>query len=314
MQAAPLSVLRSVTSSGHNEKLAVAFTHFDQIKGQNLRTSADKRSHVMASVLNALSNLQGVLGAPIVRSVEHGIDNRCFMFGGVDQNLNRLPKRAADYMGEELTRLVDFCEQAILPPPPPEACPIYDPTGISFAVREAINKFQGPWLARLGLGSYEGARKEHWTRIKALNRRIAGELDDEYDTLRPVADLVARLTESISEFLNAPIDWTRESEDEQEEQAAIARVRRAVSAAMHDLAIRRLVEEHLGEWRAAFDYRGAGSTDLRARAIRGIYDEAAPLPDAVMPPPSKQFLSEIRRLVTGAIEASGGYVRLGDNA
>jgi hypothetical protein len=29
----------------------------------------------------------------------------------------------------------------------PEACPIYDPTGISFAAQEAINKFQGPWLA-----------------------------------------------------------------------------------------------------------------------------------------------------------------------
>ena len=34
MQAAPLSVLRSVATSGHSEKLAVAFTHFDQIKGR----------------------------------------------------------------------------------------------------------------------------------------------------------------------------------------------------------------------------------------------------------------------------------------
>ena len=234
------------------------------------------------------------------------------MLGGIDQNLDRLPTRAAEYMGRELTMLVEFCEQAILPPPPPEACPIYDPTGISFAVREAISKFQGPWLARLGLGSYEGARKEHWTRVKALNRRIAGELDDEYDTLRPVADLVARLTESISRFLDAPIDWTREPEDEQDEQTAIAQVRRVVSAAMHDLAVRRLVEGHLGEWRTAYNYRGTGSTFHRARAIRGIYDEAAPLPDAVMPPPSKRFLDEIRHLVTGAIEVSGGHVRLGD--
>ena len=33
MQAAPLSVLRAVASSGHHNKLAIAFTHFDQIKG-----------------------------------------------------------------------------------------------------------------------------------------------------------------------------------------------------------------------------------------------------------------------------------------
>ena len=314
MQAAPLSVLRAVAATGHNEKLAVAFTHFDQIKGQNLRTSGDKRGHVMASVLNALSNLQDVLGAPVVRSIEHGIDGRCFMLGGVDQNLSRLPSRAADYMSGELAKLVDFFERAILPPSPPEACPVYDPTGISFAVQEAVAKFREPWLARLGLGIYEGVRKEHWTRVKALNRRIAGDLDDEYDTLRPVADLVARLTEAVSRFLDEPIDWTRESEDDQERQAAIARIRRAVSAAMHELAMRRLVEEHLGEWRTAYDLRGTGSTFKRARTIRGIYAEAAPLPDAVMPPPSKHFLAEVRRIVTSAIEASGGHVRLSDGA
>jgi hypothetical protein len=314
MQAAPLSVLRAVASSSHEKKLAVAFTHFDQIKGHNLRTFADKRGHVMASVLNALSNLRDILGTPVVKSIEHGLDDRCFMFGGVDQNLARLPARAAEYMTSELGQLVDFCEQAIMPPPVPEACPVYDPTGLSFAVREAVLNFQGPWLARLGLGPYEGVRKEHYSRVKALNRRIAGELDDEYDTLRPVADLVARLTESISRFLDSPIEWTRESDGDEEKQAAISRIRRAVSAVMYELAVRRLVADHLTQWRTAYDFRGDGSSFTRARTIRGIYDEAAPIPDAVMPPPSRQFLDEIRRIVTSAIEASGGYVRLKDVA
>ena len=310
MQAAPLSVLRSVASSGHSTKLAVAFTHFDQIRGPSLRTSADKRDHVMASVLNALSNLRDTLGVPVTKSIEQDIDERCFMFGGVDRSLKRLPGRAADYMCEELSGLVDFCEKAILPPPPPEARPIYDPTGISFAVRTAVLKFQGPWLARLGLGGYEGVRKEHWTRVKALNRRIAGELDDEYDSLRPVADLVARMTESVSRFLDNPIDWTREPEDDQERHAAIAEIRRSVSTEMHKFALQRLVEQHLAEWRAAYDLRGTGSTFVRARKIGGIYDDAAPVPDAVMPPPSKQFLADVRRIVVGAIDGSGGEVRL----
>ena len=310
MQAAPLSVLRYVAASGHSEKLAVAFTHFDQIKGPSLRTSADKRDHVMASVLNALSNLRDTLGTPVTRSIELEIDQRCFMFGGVDRSLKELPSRAADYMRDELAGLVRFCEKAILPPLPPEARPIYDPTGISFAVQEAVSKFQGPWRARLGLAGYEGVRKEHWTRVKALNKRIAGELDDEYDTLRPIADLVARMTESVSRFLDNPIDWTWESEDDQERQAAIAPIRRAVSAKMHKLALRRLVEWHLSEWREAYDFRGRGSTFERVKTIRGIYDEAAPVPDAVMPPPSKQFLAEVRDIVTVAIEGSGGEVRL----
>jgi len=95
MQAAPLAVLRAVTSSGHNEKLAIAFTHFDQIKGQNLPTFPEKRTHVMASVLNALASLRDVLGVSVVNMIERSIDKRCFMLGGVDKQLGKLPSRAA---------------------------------------------------------------------------------------------------------------------------------------------------------------------------------------------------------------------------
>lgn len=309
MQAAPLSVLRTVAHSGHSEKLAVAFTHFDQIKGPNLRTLSDKRGHVMASVLNALSNLRDDLGMSFVRSIEHGIDARCFMLGGVDRNLGRLQGRAGDYMRDALRALVQFCEDAILPPEPPEASPVYDTSGIPFAVREAVSNFQAPWLARLGLASHEGVRKEHWTRVKALNRRIAGELDDEYDRLKPVADLVARLNEAVSRFLDVPVGWTREPADVQERQAAIASIQRVVSSELHELALRRIVERHLDNWRTAYELRGRGSTFERARAIRGIYDDAAPLPDAIMPPPSKRFLAEVRRIVVNAIRTGGGEVK-----
>jgi hypothetical protein len=190
MQAAPLSVLRAVASSGHHRKLAVAFTHFDQIKGQNFQKFADKRAHVMASVLNALSSLRDVLGLAVVNAIERGIDARCFMLGGVDRQLAKLPARAADYMRAQLTDLGRSTIRQVSASP----------------FRNAVNKFQGPWLARLGIGTYEGFRKEHWTRVKALNRRIAGELDDEYDTLRPIADLATQLRESISRFLNNPIE------------------------------------------------------------------------------------------------------------
>jgi len=309
MQAAPLSVLRAVTSSGHHAKLAIAFTHFDQIKGQNLPTFSEKRAHVIASVHNAMSSLRDVLGLSVVNAIEHGLEERCFMLGGVDRQLATLPSRAADYMKGQLEDLVRFFERAIVPAPATEARPVYDPTGIGFVVQEAVNKFQGPWLARLGMGTYEGFSKEHWARVKALNRRIAGELGDEYDTLQPVADLVTQLRESVSRFLNNPIDWTRQPVDAQEEQAALAHVRQMVDTGLHDLAVRRLVETHLAEWRTAYEeFRGPGSTRRRAVAIHAIYESAAPLPDAVMTPPSATFLAEIRRIVTAAIEANGGKV------
>ena len=146
--------------------------------------------------------------------------------------------------------------------------------------------------------------------MKALNRRIAGGLDIEYDTLMPVADLVGSMTETVSRFLDNPIDWTRVPEDDGERHAAIAQIRRAVSAEMHELALRRLVEQRLSEWREAYDLRGKGSTFERAKNVRDIYDEAAPVPDSVMPPPAKQFLAEVLRIVRVAIEDSGGEVRV----
>ena len=313
MQAAPLAVLRAVASSGHHRKLAVAFTHFDQIKGQNFQKFSDKRTHIMASVLNALSSLREVLGLVVVNAIEHGIDARCFMLGSLDRKLTRLPARAAEYMRTQLFELIGSFQKAILPPPPAEAHPIYDPTGIGFAVQDAVSKFQGPWLARLGIGAYEGFRKEHWTRVKALNRRISGELDDEYDTLRPIADLATQLRESISRFLNNPISWTREPKDDDELQSAVDPIRQVIEIQLRDFAVRRLVQEHLSDWRIAYDgpdSRGTGSTLRRANTIRGIYGAAAPTPDAVMTAPSAAFLAEIRRIVTSAVDASGGQVKL----
>lgn len=309
MQAAPLSVLRTVGASGYQDKLAIGFTHFDQIKGTNLKTLDDKRAHVSASVHNALGNLQETLGDQVVRSIASEIDARTFMLGGVDRRLSSVNKSAAEYMVGELTRLVRLCERAIEPPPEPEAAPVYDPSGIGFAVRNAVQAFQEEWENRL-----EGSRREHWTRVKALNRRIADELALEYDTLRPVADLVTLLTESISRFLAEPVAWTQEPEDDEDREAAIRRIRRQVWESLNEVALRRLVQDELDSWRTAYRFAGPGSTFRRARTIRCIYEAAAPIPDAVMQPPSKAFLRETRELVTSAIEDAGGEVRLVESA
>ena len=49
MQAAPLAALREVLKKGDGRKLVLAFTHFDEVKGDNLPTIADKAQHVLDS-------------------------------------------------------------------------------------------------------------------------------------------------------------------------------------------------------------------------------------------------------------------------
>ncbi len=304
-QAAAQSVLRAVASSGNYNKLLIAFTHFDQVKGLNLPRYVDKRAHVLASVHNYLSKLKEVLNAPIVAAMERTIDDQSFMLGALDGPLNSLPKGVQD----QLKALVAFVERSVEPPPIPDAQPTYDPSGLGFAVQRAADSFQKAWAARLGLAVGATLPAEHWSRIKALNRQISNEISVEYDSLRPVADLVGRITEEVANFLDNPVAWTRPPVSDDEAQQAISPIRRAVFSELHNLALHRLVDKHLADWRRGMEHKGKGSAARRAIDIRGIYELAAPIPGTVNSVPAIEFMKGVRNLVQSAVEANGGTMQ-----
>ncbi|MCM2481713.1 hypothetical protein [Burkholderia glumae] len=305
VQAAAQSVLRAVASSGNYNKLLLAFTHFDQVKGLNLPTFADKRAHVLASVHNYLAKLKEVLNAPIVAAMERTIDDQSFMLGALEGPSTRLPPGVRAQLG----KLTSFVEGLVEPPPVPDAKPRYDASGLGFAVQRGADSFQKAWRARLGLSIGATLPAEHWTRIKALNRKISNETGIEYDSLRPVADLVARITEEVANFLDNPIGWSRPPVDADEAQQAIAPIRQVVFSELHQLALHRLIDEHLTEWRRVIEYKGKGSAARRAVDIRGIYELAAPVPGTVNSPTALEFMRSVRELVRAAVEGNGGSMQ-----
>lgn len=302
VQAAAQSVLRAVASSGNYNKLLLAFTHFDQVKGLNLPTFADKRGHVLASVHNYFSKLKEVLNAPIVAVMERTIDERSFMLGALDGPSTKLPPGVK----AQLNKLIEVVENSVEPPPAPDAKPQYDASGLGFAVQRAADSFQKAWAARLGLTNGATLPAEHWSRIKALNCRISNETDVEYDSLRPVADLVGRITEEVANFLDNPIGWSRTPVDADEAQQAIAPIRQIIFSRLHELALQRLIDEHLTEWRHGMEHKGKGSAARRAADIRGIYELAAPIPGTVNTAPAIEFMRAVRELVRTAIIENGG--------
>jgi hypothetical protein len=124
--------------------------------------------------------------------------------------------------------------------------------------------------------------------------------------LRPVADLVARLQENISRWLDSPARWSRVPQDDDERNAALAPIRKSVFSALHDLAETRLAEAHRPDWRDAFDFAGRGSSYRRAEEIERIYEEAAPLISSAMSEPARAFLHSLHQLVRSAVEDAGG--------
>lgn len=301
MQAASLELLRSVGNSGHDHKIAVAFTHFDQVTGDNLRSNTQKVNHVSASVNNAILSLRDSLGGPTASRLERQLENSKFYLGKLD---TRVPK---GFIGQ-LRALLDRMQESAVIPERPVAAPIYSVARLDLTLRDATDSFKNPWKGRLGLTNYEGSR-EHWARVKALCRRVANRWDNEYNGLRPVADLVRELQNAVSLWLNNPSNWTRHPQDDDEREAAISGIKREVFVRMHLLAERRIVTNQRPGWETAFSaYRGTGSSRRRATRIVQIYEEAAPSISYAMDTDNQELFDEVIHIVRDAVEAAGGSI------
>jgi hypothetical protein len=226
MLEAPVSVLRAVAASGFQKKLAFAFTHFDLVRGQaNLPNFQAQRANVLSSVHQKLVALRDVVGQPAVRAIERDLDKRCFMFGFLDRELTERNRGPV----EELLKLVDLCDAAITPIELPEVSPVYDTAGLVLAIQAATTDFHTRWDTILGFTRSGNIRTAHWAEIKALNRRVALDINNgEYKDLKPVADFVARLSESITKFLDRPMRWKPRVPLESDADEALSHVQREV--------------------------------------------------------------------------------------
>jgi len=304
MQAAPGAVLRSVVSSGHVSKLLICFTHFDTVKGDNLPDQATKKIHVLSSLDNAIMAVGKDLGQRTSHALKGALDeNEPFFVSNIQ---NQLPEKAKATRAE-LNRMLTALEEVKSPVVPAEVKPIYDDTFLLMSVQRAVKAFHEPWRGRLGLPSRSGVSPEHWTKIKALSRRPAQWGTDEYNTLKPVADLIRVLSEYIMRFLENPIKWEPSSKvTEEMKQAAIDSIARELYSQLRKLARKRLIDDPVLDWRTAFSRRGTGSARVRALDIAMIYNLAVPIPDETMDGEMDEFIVDITELVREAVKEGGG--------
>ena len=177
-------------------------------------------------------------------------------------------------------------------------------TEFYLALREAADKFKTPWRARLGLDRSPTIGKEHWTRVKAMSRRMTwGE--DEYKELRPVAEFRRALQDAVSANLDQPKSWSRSGTDN-EKRGVTNRIRQNAFRQLLELGRTRLVSSHKTEWVTAYEEYGKGSSYRRADIIDRINTDAAPSIGMDKDEQMLEFLAEIERIVRESIEAEGG--------
>ena len=143
------------------------------------------------------------------------------------------------------------------------------------AIQKATQLFHESWNTTLS--------DEHWTRIKALARRLGKRNQEEYAELKPIADLIQFVAQEVSLFLSEPYKWNPPvSVDERKDDklAAIDLIRRAIYGKLHDyVRATGCSTASCLSGLAAYNHRGNGSTRRRASDIRAIYSSAAPIPN-----------------------------------
>ena len=305
MQGASVSAIREVVATGNARKLIVAFTHFDEVKGDNLPDAGAKARHVLASAENVLASFGEDLGPYAERAFRQQLEGARFFLADLHEPLSeniRSGKRTIS----QLRKLLGVINTVIGRPQAGETCPVYDRMNLVLAIRRATNAFHDIWRPRLGLELKPGFTKEHWTRVKALSRRLAEGWDDEYDTLRPIADLRKELVERLYVSVQNPLRWEGSEPADDEKQKCFDAFADHLSRRLLELCTRRVWQARVARWQDAYYKYGIGSTFVRARIIGDeIYEAAAPIPDVTPSPDRNQFLREVIAEAEDAAEKSG---------
>lgn len=308
MQAAPLVAMREIVATGNARKLIIAFTHFDEVKGDNLPNASAKVQHVLASADNVLAAFGEELGRYAERALRSRLENARFFFADIHEPLNGDTASGRRTISQA-RRLLIAVDAVIKRPEITEARPVYDRMNLVLAIRAAADAFHEAWRPRLGLEVKPGFAKEHWTRVKALSRRLATGWADEYDTLRPIADLRKELVERIYVFLQEPMRWEGPELGDDQKQACFDSFADNLSPRLLEVCTRRMWHERAVQWQGAYYKHGTGSTFVRAQIIGDeIYERAAPVPDVTPSPDRNQFLRHVITEVEKAADETGALL------
>ena len=290
MQAAPLAAMREVVATGNARKLIIAFTHFDEVKGDNLPNASAKVHHVLASAESVLAAFGEELGPYAERALRQRLERARFFFADIHEPLSEKAASGKRTISQ-IRKLLGAIDAVIERPEPAKVRPVYDRMNLVLAIRAAAEAFHEEWRPLLGLEFNPGFAKEHWTRVKALSRRLATGWADEYDTLRPIADLRKELVKRIYVFVQKPLRWEGLEPAEEQKQECFDAFADNLGRRLREVCTRRIWHERADavagrvrqtrnrlDVRARPDYRRRDLRAGRARSRRHALPRSQPVP------------------------------------
>lgn len=306
VQAAPASAIRSMLTAGSSDKLIFCFTHFDAVTGDNLATAGARARHVLGSAENLLASIRDEFNPRSERALRRRLEGNRVFLSDIDKPLDPSSPVGKTSIAQ-FHKLLEMIERVTDRPELGAGRPVYDKTNLVLAVAEATTVFHRRWKAKLGVTAMPEVQKEHWTRVKALNRRFAEATDDQYDNLRPASDLRESLKEEIYKTIEVPLRWEGERPSDDVALTAVLNAFSNAIATRLSVPIREsLSVRPLREWQESYALSGSGSTFVRARRISdSILARSVPVPGSTPSPDHNNFLHSVIALVEEAAAEVG---------
>jgi GTPase Era involved in 16S rRNA processing len=301
-------VFEAVATTGYTAKFALAFTHMDQAKGDDLRDGRAKKEKVFGGARNILENeVAKSAGRDAARHLEAHLRTNTFYFGYLDATKYPRKDEAAiakfeKVIAEQLRELALSMASRTQPDLKLPAYPRYSMKHLALGVREASLSFIETWDALLGFRYSEKTDAAPWQSIKAMSRRYAeGWLWDGF-WLSPIDNLTAGLRRVLTKFIDSPIDWGGKPVSDEQKRAILDGLKQQVSDLLPAMAEERLRKLPLPDWQEAYALRLKGSTVLRRQRVRTIFQTQIPVPEFVGDRVSLMWMEQIEKLVEDVVE------------
>ena len=299
MMANAKDALKSLIEYGYADKIVFAFTKMDLVEGNNYRGLTDKKAHVSTTLGNYLQFLRKQENTVLSELEVQNILDNCIYFSYLQMD------KISKLTGKGLTELHDKTNAIISKHISTDEVSFdYEALKLYYYIKEATLSFRKIWAEKTGYSAIT-KKTEHWSRIRALARRLGLLGKENYCELQPLADFAAIVQENINIFINQPeeIVPSQTSEEVADELKRI--IKRAIGAGFRDFNRKRMWtdDQPHSNWEKAYYEAGIGSRNRRARIIENIFDEAAPnladIPN--LTEEQEEYLREVIQLVESVL-------------
>lgn len=307
MMANAKDALKSLVEYGYADKLVFAFTKMDQVEGNNYRGLADKKAHVATTLGNYLQFLRKQENTVLSETEVQSILTNCIYFSYLQKNaISKITAKGMQELHEKTNAIISKHIST------DDVTFDYEALKLYYYIKEATLSFRKIWAEKTGYSAITN-RTEHWSRIRALSRRLGLLGQESYCELQPLADFAAIVQKNINIFINQPenIIPAQTSEEVADELKRV--IKRTIGVGFRELNQKRMWtnDQPHQSWERAYYVVGTGSRMRRARIIENIFDEAAPnladIPN--LTEEQEEYLKEVIILVEDVLKQHGCELR-----